>query len=114
MMEAQVILKLSALEEDILTILRSQDDMYGLQIIKYLEKAHEGQKKIKEGSIYPTLHRMEIKGFVESYWGEDRPEERGGARRKYYQITGDGSQVLNSRHAVRERLSSSFLQPCPV
>jgi DNA-binding PadR family transcriptional regulator len=92
-METQVIFTFSALEEDILTILRSQDDIYGLQIIKYLDKAHKGQKKNKEGSIYSALHRMEIKGFVDSYLGEDRPEERGGARRKYYQITGEGSQA---------------------
>jgi PadR family transcriptional regulator PadR len=113
MMESQLIFKLSALEEDILTVLRSQN-MYGLQIIKQLEKAHEGQRKIKEGSIYPTLHRMEKKEYIDSYWGEDRPEERGGARRKYYKITEAGIQVLNSRFAVRQRLSSLELQLCPV
>ena len=54
-METQVIFTFSALEEDILTILRSQDDIYGLQIIKYLDKAHKGQKKIKK-VLYTQLY----------------------------------------------------------
>jgi len=108
-MKSQAIFKLSALEEDILTVLANQS-LYGLQIRQALEKANEGKRNIGEGSLYPTLHRMEKKGYVESQWGEDRPEERCGARRKYYNITGLGKQVLQERQQVRDNLFS-VLQP---
>lgn len=111
-MKSQAVFKLSALEEDVLIILRHQD-LYGLQIRRALEQANEGRRKIGEGSLYPTLHRMEQKGYVESKWGEDTPEERGGARRKYYAITGVGIQVLEERQRVRENLVAS-LQPSPT
>ena len=99
------IVKLSALEEDVLTILLRQK-LYGLQLRQTLEKAYEGKRTIWEGSLYPTLHRMEKKGYVNSEWGEDKPEERCGARRKYYQITDFGEKVLKEREKVRNKLIS--------
>ncbi|MEM8720362.1 MAG: PadR family transcriptional regulator [Cyanobacteria bacterium P01_G01_bin.39] len=103
-------LKISALEEDILTIL-SINELYGLQIRQALEKAYEGKRNITIGSLYPTLHRMEKKGYVESKWGEDKPSERNGARRKYYKISGIGEKVLKERRKVRDNLNSLEFSP---
>lgn len=97
--------KLSALEEDILTIL-SFHKLYGLQIREVLKKSYEGSRNIGDGLLYPTLHRMENKNYIESEWGEDRPEERNGARRKYYKITGFGQEALKNRHKVLNNLRS--------
>ena len=81
-MPSQENFDLSALEEDIMTVLDFHE-LYGLQIIKAIEEASGGKRRLGVGSVYPTLHRLEKKGFVTSKWGDDRPEERGGARRKY-------------------------------
>lgn len=108
-MSESAVFKLSALEEDVLTIL-FQDKFYGLQLRQTLEKAYEGKRSIGEGSLYPTLHRMEKKGYVESEWGEDKPEERCGARRKYYHITDFGGKVLKERQNIRNNLISSALE----
>ncbi|MGL4503559.1 MAG: PadR family transcriptional regulator, partial [Planktothrix sp.] len=62
--------KISALEEDILTILLVEN-LYGLRIRQALEQAYEGKRKVGEGTLYPTLHRMEDKGYIESQWGEE-------------------------------------------
>jgi DNA-binding PadR family transcriptional regulator len=97
----------SALEEDILTLLMGskkispKPKMYGLEI---LDGLNEGRPiSIGFGSLYPTLNRLEKKGLVSWEWGSDQDETRG-ARRKYYQITGSGQEVLDEVQAYRHQL----------
>ncbi|MGL4502416.1 MAG: PadR family transcriptional regulator [Planktothrix sp.] len=97
--------KISALEEDILTILIVKS-LYGLKIRQALEQAYEGKREVGEGTLYPTLHRMEKKGYIKSHWGEEGLEERGGARRKYYTVTESGKDLLAMRKKVRTNLST--------
>lgn len=69
---------LTTREAQILRLLINQGaDMYGLEIVK----ASDGE--ISRGSIYPTLNRMEDKGFLESRQEEKTPEEIGLPRRMY-------------------------------
>ncbi|HAJ60673.1 MAG TPA: PadR family transcriptional regulator [Cyanobacteria bacterium UBA8543] len=104
-MPSQENFDLSALEEDIMTVLNCHE-LYGLQIITAIEEASARKRKLGIGSLYPTLHRLEKKGFVTSKWGDDRPEQRGGARRKYYQITAIGRQVLRETQQTRANLAT--------
>jgi DNA-binding PadR family transcriptional regulator len=103
-MSSQEKFDLSALEEDIITVLDFHK-LYGLQIIKAIEEASSGKRRIGVGSLYPTLHRLEKKGFIQSKWGDDHPEERGGARRKYYEITALGRKVLRETQQTRTNLA---------
>lgn len=100
---------LSALEEDILTVLLGRP-LYGLLISRAITDASNGLRNIGVGSLYPTLRRLEKKGFVSSYWegeGEEKSEKkRGGARRRYYKITSKGSQALSENQTVRQNLMS--------
>jgi PadR family transcriptional regulator PadR len=98
-------LDLSALEELIMTALLNQE-LYGLQIVQAIEEASNGKRKLAVGSLYPTLHRLEKKGFISSRWGDDRPEERAGARRRYYQLTGLGIDAFESVQLLRQNLLS--------
>lgn len=77
----------STLEETILNLLVGRE-MYGLEILE--------ATKIKVSSLYPALHKMEMKGLVSSRWGEETPKERGGARRRYYTATRLGERVLSA------------------
>lgn len=100
-----VIPSISALEEDILTLLLGQP-LYGLQICKAIEEASGGSQELKIGSLYPSLHRLEAKGLVFSYM-EDKTINAGqGNRRKYYRISGKGARALNQRQMTRVNLSS--------
>lgn len=96
---------LSALEEDILTVLLGRE-LYGLQISAAIEQASGGARKISVSSLYPSLRRLEQKGFVTSFWEENSNgnEERGGARRRYYRILPSGSKVLNENMDIRDKL----------
>lgn len=96
---------ISNLEELIMTALLNHE-LYGLQIAKAIEEVSNGEKKIGVGSLYPKLHKLEKKGYIKSHWGEDRPEERNGARRRYYKLTGLGSDVLDKTQKRRTDIAN--------
>ncbi|GAB1544600.1 hypothetical protein NUACC21_72760 [Scytonema sp. NUACC21] len=98
------LITLSALEEDLLTVLCGRE-LYGLRIMNAINEASQGKRQIGFGSLYPTLHRMEKKGLVKSRWGEETDSESGGARRKYYVITGLGERVLRETQEYRAHLA---------
>jgi DNA-binding PadR family transcriptional regulator len=100
---------LSHVEEDILSVLYPDKELYGLAIIDTIEKASKGKRKIGPNTLYPTLRRMESteKGYVNSRWGDERPEElveRGGARRRYYKLTDKGRDALEAMWEYRDSL----------
>jgi PadR family transcriptional regulator PadR len=99
-------IRLSALEENLLALLIGKQ-LYGLAIIDALQEVIE--RAIGVGSLYPALHKMEKKGLIRSWWGEETPEERGHARRRYYTATGLGEQTLKATE--RKRLELAQWQP---
>ena len=50
------------------------------------------------GAIYTVLDRLETRGLVSSWVGEPTAE-RGGRRRKYYELRPEGAQRLQNAHA---------------
>jgi PadR family transcriptional regulator PadR len=63
---------------------------YGYELLKVLERAGPGVLDLKEGTLYPLLHRLEDAGHIAATWvteGRARP-------RKYYDITADGRAYL--------------------
>lgn len=96
-------IEISQLEE-ILMIALLNKELYGLQIAQAMCDASGGTRKVNIGSLYPTLHKLERKGLIESRWGDDRPDERGGARRRYYKMTALGSRVLDEIQGLRTNL----------
>lgn len=73
--------------------LLSKIDMYGYQLIQELDQKSANTFKMKEGSLYPILYRLEDNGFVESYWDKE-PQGRN-IPKKYYKITINGITELN-------------------
>lgn len=101
---------LSAVEEDILSVLYPNKEVYGLDIIETIKQASGGFRKIGPNTLYPTLRRMESaeKRYIDSRWGDERPEElqkRAGARRRYYRLTDYGREVLEALWDYRNKLA---------
>ena len=74
----------------------SAHELYGLQMVD------GSQGKLKRGTIYVALQRMEEKGLIESRT-EARPDGENGIPRRLYKITGHGQRVLaamKSAHAM--------------
>jgi len=67
---------------------------HGLEILKRLERSGCGLLKLKEGSLYPALYRLEEAGKIRAAW-ETEPHGRRGARRRIYQLTAKGKRQLN-------------------
>lgn len=81
------VLTLSAKESLILELLVRQPEMYGLQLVA------ASRRRLKRGTVYVTLGRMEEKGYVTSRL-EDAPPQAGGLPRRVYEATPLGRRVL--------------------
>lgn len=74
----------------ILLQLLAEKDMYGYQIVKEMEARSGHILQVKEGTLYPALHKLERQKYIEAYW--EHPEK--GPARKYYRITELGKEIL--------------------
>lgn len=77
----------------VLLSLLQRGAMYGYQISKELQRISQEALVLKEGSLYPALHRLERDGFICSYW-QARPD---GVERRYYELTESGRQALTTK-----------------
>ena len=68
-------------------------EAHGLEILRRLELGGCGLLKLKEGSLYPALYRLESAGEVAAEWEQERTGRRG-ARRRIYRLTPKGNRKL--------------------
>lgn len=90
--------RLAATETLILDLLARHDEAYGLQLVA----ASKG--RLKRGTVYVTLGRMEDKGYVTSR-AEASPEGAGGLPRRLYAATPYGIRVLKAWTTLVQHLS---------
>lgn len=70
-------------------------DRYGYDIIKEIEQKSGGKYLIKQPTLYSCLKRLEVQGFVKSYWGSKSI----GGRKKYFTLTDMGKELfLRNQH----------------
>lgn len=91
--------------EELVMFALHNKELYGLQIPQAIAEASNGKRKMGMGTLYPVLHSLEKKGLVESRWGDEGREERGGARRRYYKLNGDGVAALDEILSFRSNLA---------
>jgi PadR family transcriptional regulator, regulatory protein PadR len=77
------------------------DATYGYSITQEVLKRSEGYFQLKEGSLYPALHRLEREGLLKADWEQADT----GRRRKYYSITAKGKKALEARRAEWEEFT---------
>ena len=94
-------LTLSAKESLILELLVREREMYGLQLVT------SSKRRLKRGTVYVTLGRMEEKGYITSRL-EDSSPVTGGLPRRIYQPTALGRRVLNAWTEATEHLMPEF------
>ena len=71
--------------------------MYGYEMVKVVNARTGGRLEWKEGTLYPTLHRLQAVGMVSARWSEAPADEAPGRKRKYYSITRKGRTELARR-----------------
>lgn len=90
--------RLSVKESLILETLARQGELYGLQLVA------TSRGRLKRGTVYVTLGRMEDKGYVSSRT-EDAPEGTGGLPRRLYEATPFGLRVLKAWATLLQQLA---------
>lgn len=80
--------------EIVILSLLAERPMYGYEMVQELEERSGGYFEMKEGLLYPTLHRMQRRGWLSSSWREVE-----GRRRKYYGLTAVGREMLGEQAA---------------
>lgn len=74
-------------------ILRSLDrlgPMHGYGIAQHIQELSDSVLQVEEGSLYPALQRMLIKGWVKAEWGMSENNRRA----RYYRLTPAGQKQL--------------------
>ncbi|MBR9988287.1 MAG: PadR family transcriptional regulator [Gemmatimonadetes bacterium] len=73
---------------------------HGYGIASWIEQVTEDALRVEEGSLYPALHRMERKGWVEPEWGVSENNRRA----KFYRLTAEGRSQLAQKTRGWNRL----------
>lgn len=93
---------LGELEEIVLLAVGILDgDAYGVSVQK--EIASQLDRKVTLSALHTVMHRLEKKGYLESSLG-NATHERGGKRKRLFQVTGLGKQALQDQRDSREKL----------
>jgi len=92
----------------------AEGETYGYEMIRRVARASGGEVNWTDAMLYPLLHRLERLGHVRSDWRQTGS----GRRRKYYEITDSGRQVLAERQlqwrAVSHLLDQVWQQSAPA
>jgi PadR family transcriptional regulator, regulatory protein PadR len=75
--------------------------MHGYAIAQHLERVSEGVLRAEQGSLYPALERLLLKGWARAEWG-DTPTRR---KARYYTITEAGRRHLVTRVSEYDTVS---------
>ena len=75
---------------------------YGYEITQRVLERSGKQLELKEGSLYPALHRLERQKLLTASWSEHE-----GRRRKYYRLTAKGRKTLAAKRTEWQSFASS-------
>ena len=92
------------LEMLILTTLARGGDRHGFEIAEAIERASTDILRVEEGSLYPALQRMLVKGWVAGEWG--RTDEN--RRARYYRLTAAGRRQLDREVEAYQRVAGAI------
>jgi len=84
--------------------------MHGYGIALHIQQTTEDVLQVEEGSLYPALQRMLVKGWVKAEWRQTENKRRA----RYYTLTPDGRKQLASEMREFERVMAAIrrvLQP---
>jgi PadR family transcriptional regulator PadR len=95
------VLTVSPKELLILELLLRHDELYGLQLVS------ESRGRLKRGTVYVTLGRMEDKGYITSKL-DDSPPGAGGLPRRIYSATPLGRRMLGAWTSGAKQLVPEF------
>ncbi|HLJ49717.1 MAG TPA: PadR family transcriptional regulator [Bryobacteraceae bacterium] len=94
----------------ILKTLAKGTDKHGFEIAEAIRESSEDVLHVEEGSLYPALQRMLIKGLIHGEWGKTDENRRA----RYYRLTPAGRKQLQLEMERYQRVAQAIariLQP---
>ena len=88
----------------ILKTLARSGELHGYEIANIIQRLSKDVLQVEEGSLYPALQRMLIKGWVTAKWGTTA----GNRRARYYQLTASGRKQLAVEMSQFDRVISAI------
>ncbi len=88
----------------ILRTLARGGEMHGYEIANSIQHISEDVLRVEEGSLYPALQRMLIKGWVTAKWGTTA----GNRRARYYRLTAAGRKQLEAEVSQFDRVMQAI------
>jgi PadR family transcriptional regulator PadR len=80
--------------------------MHGYGIAEHIQQISEHVLTVEEGSLYPALQRMLVKGWVEAEWGLSDNNRRA----RFYRLTAAGRKQLNAEVAEFEKVTRAIVR----
>jgi transcriptional regulator len=77
--------------------------MHGWGVAQRIQQVSKEVLQIGQGSLYPALHRLEYRGWIQADWGNSENNRRA----KYYALTAAGRKQLETELESWERLSAA-------
>jgi len=90
----------------ILKTLARAGEMHGFEIAEAIEGQSGDIFVVEEGSLYPALQRLLVKGWVTAEWGTTA----GNRRARYYTLTKSGRKQLDIEQAQFERVTGAIFR----
>ena len=78
--------------------------MHGYGIAQHIQSLSEDVLQVEEGSLYPALQRMLIKGWVVAEWGQSENNRRA----RFYHLTAAGKKQLSAEISEFERVMAAI------
>jgi transcriptional regulator len=78
--------------------------MHGWGIAQRIQIVSNHVLQVRQGALYPALHRLEQQGWIRAEWGDSENNRRA----KFYALTKAGQKYLQKEQANWERLSSAI------
>ena len=88
----------------ILRVLARHGELHGYEIANAIQSVSEEVLQVEEGSLYPALQRMLLKGWVEAQWGVTA----GNRRARYYRLTELGRAQLHTELEQYRRVNAAI------
>lgn len=77
--------------------------LHGYAVVRWIARQTGDALRIEEGALYPALHRMEQRGWIEAEWGISENNRRA----KFYRLTGEGRRQLNAESESWQRYAEA-------
>jgi transcriptional regulator len=82
------------------------EPQHGWAISDRIEQVSSDVLSIKQGSLYPALHRLERRGWIKAKWGTTANNRHA----KYYELTKSGRKQLEDEETAWRKLTAAVGQ----